>query len=254
MEQNTFARYPRVYLSPFTTNQIHLINPYITALWSLLTPGLGNLMQDRKLKGIILIIWGIVVNTGAKVNLAIMYSISGNFDLAKHAINTRWLLLYLAVYTYSAWDSYRGAVDMNKLYILADREDAPIKPFIINSLDLNFLDKRSPWLAAVWSALMPGLGNLYLHKIIQGLFFVAWTVAVLYFSHGLQAFYFTMIGYFDYAKNIADMQWLLYFPTVYGFQIYDSYVSAVENNKLFEKEQSKWLRDNYQKIGYKMPI
>ncbi|UOF90517.1 hypothetical protein LSG31_22110 [Fodinisporobacter ferrooxydans] len=254
MEQNAFARYPRAYLSEFTTNQLHLKNPYIIAFWSLLTPGLGNLLQDRKLKGLILILWGIVVNTGAKINLAVVHSLTGHFHLAKNVIDTRWLLLYLAVYVYSAWDAYRGTVDMNKLYILADREDAPVKSFVIKALDMNFLDKRNPWLAAAWSSLMPGLGNLYLHKIITGLFFVAWTITVMYFSHGLQAIHFTMIGDFNHAKSIVDAQWLLYIPAIYRFQIYDCYVSAVEFNKLFEKEQSKWLRDHYQKIGFQMPI
>jgi hypothetical protein len=254
LEQNAFARYPRAYLSEFTTSQLHLKNPYIMAFWSLITPGLGNIIQERQLKGLILVIWGIVVNTSAKINLAIVYSLTGQFDRAKQVLDTRWFLLFLAVYVYTVWDAYRGAVDTNKLYILADREDAPIKPFIIKTLDVNFLDKRNPWLAAVWSALMPGLGSLYVHKIIQGLFFVAWTIIVMYFSHILEAIHFTMVGDFYHARSVVNMQWLLYFPAIYVFQIYDCYVSAVESNKLFEKEQSKWLRDNYQKIGFQMPI
>lgn len=254
MEQNALARYPRAYLSEFTTNQLHLKKPNIVAAWSLFSPGLGNLLQDRKLKGLILVVWGIVVNNGAKINLAVWYSLTGHFDAAKHVVNTRWLLLYVAVYVYAAWDAYRGTVDTNKLYILADREDSPIKPFTIKTLDMNFLDKRTPWLAAMWSALLPGLGNLYLHKIIPGMFFVAWTITVAYFSHAMQVIHLTMVGDFTHAKSIVDIQWLLYVPAIYGFQIYDAYVSAVEYNKLFDKAQSKWLRDNYQQKGFKMPI
>lgn len=253
MNQNAFSRYSRAYLSEFTTNQFHLSNPYIVVLWSMLFPGLGNLLKGRKIKGLILILWGLFINTNAKINLALGYSLTGQFTLAKQVIDTRWLLLYFGVYIYASWDSYRGTVDMNKLYILADREDAPITPFTIKTFDINYLDKRNPWLAAAWSALMPGLGNLYLHKIISGLFFVAWTIAVMYFSRVLQAVHLTMIGDFYQAKAIVDLQWLLYFPAIYGFQIYSTYVSAVEYNKLFEKEQSKWLRDHYQKNGFKMP-
>ncbi|WP_163536256.1 hypothetical protein [Gracilibacillus sp. YIM 98692] len=254
MKQNAFSRYSRAYLSEFTTNQLHLRNPYLVALWSFLAPGLGNLLQDRKIKGLILILWGVLVNNCAKINLAMWHSFTGNFHLAKHVIDTRWLLLYIAVYVYSAWEAYRGTVDMNKRYILADREDAPIKPFIIKTWDLNYLDKRNPWAAAAWSSFMPGLGKLYLHKIIIGLFFVAWTIVIMYFSHGLQAIHLTFIGDFIHAKEIINMQWFLYVPAIYGFQIYSCYVSAVEYNNLFEKEQSKWLRDNYQKNGFKMPI
>ena len=254
MKQNTFSRYPRAYLSEFTTNQLHLMNPYIVALWSFLTPGLGNLLHDRVMKGLILILWGLLVNNAAKINLAIGYSFTGDFNSAIHVIDTRWFLLYIAVFIYAIWDSYRGTVDLNKRYILADREDAPIKPFIIKTWDLNYLDKRNPWVSVAWSLLMPGLGNLYLHKIITGLFFIAWSIVVIYFSHALQVIHLTMIGEFNHAKEIIDMQWFLYIPAIYGFQIYSSYVSAVESNKLFEKEQSKWLREHYQKNKFKMPI
>lgn len=254
MNGNANARRTRAYLSEFSTNQIHLRNPWITAFWSLLAPGLGNLRQDRKIRGLTLIIWGIVVDTYAKINLAFAYSLIGHFDIAKKVIDTRWLLLYIAVYVFGVWDGYRGTVDINKLYVLADREDAPLTPFVIKTLDLNFLDKRHPWLAASWSALTPGLGNLYLHKIIQGLFFIAWTIVVMYMSHCLQAIHYTMIGQFQKAKEIIDLQWFLYLPAIYVFNIYDSYVTAIEHNKLFEKEQSKWLRNNYQNQDFKIPI
>lgn len=248
------SRYQRVYLSEFTTNQVHLKNPWIVAFWSLMMPGLGNLMQDRIAKGLILIIWGIFINTSAHINLAGMYSLTGRFSLAKTVIDTKWLLLYVAVYIYAAWDSYRGTVSLNKLYILADREDAPLQTFKIKTLDVNFLDKRSPLLAAAWSALMPGLGNLYLHRIIQGIFFIAWMITIMYFSHCPQAIHYTMVGDFAHAKAILKVQWLIYIPPVYVFQIYDCYIQAVDLNKLFEKAQSKWLRDNYQNHAFKMPI
>ncbi|GMA61226.1 hypothetical protein NZD89_16235 [Alicyclobacillus fastidiosus] len=254
MNQNDYPRRNRAYVSEFSINQIHLRNPWITAAWSALAPGLGNLRQDRKVRGLILIIWGIVVNTSAKINTAIAYSLTGHFDIARKVIDTRWLLLYVAVYVFGLWDGYRGTVDVNKLYVLADREDAPIKPFVIKTLDVNFLDKRHPWVAAAWSALTPGLGTLYLHKIIQGLFFIGWTISVVYMAHCLPAIHYTMIGQFKHARQIMDMQWFLYLPAIYVFNIYDSYVSAVEYNKLFEKEQSKWLRDNYQMPSFKMPL
>lgn len=224
------------------------------AFWSLLSPGLGSIKQDRTLKAFIMIIWGIVVNINAKINLSIVYSFTGQFELAKKVIDTRWLLLYLAVYIYSVWDGFRGTVDINKLYLLADQEDAPLHPFTIKTLDINYLDKRNPWVGAAWSALMPGLGYLYLHKVLTGIFMVVWSIVVIYFSHFLQAVHFTLVGDFDQAKAILDMQWFLFLPSTYSFVIYDCYVTAVEYNKLFEKEQSKYLRDQYQAANFKMPL
>ena len=254
MDRNRISRYPRAYLSPFTTNHIHRRNPLILALWSLFAPGLGNLLQNRLFKGLVLIIWGTVLNTATNINLSMWYSMTGRFELAKAVIHTRWLLLYVAVYVYAVWDSYRGTVMLNQLAILADREGAPLQPIVVKTFDVNFLDKRSPWLAVAWSALTPGLGSLYLHRIISGIFFIAWTITVLYLSHGLQAVHFTMIGRFAAAKSIVDIQWLLYIPAIYGHQMYDAYTGAVEYNKLFEKEQSRWLRDSYQRRDFVMPV
>ncbi|MFD2075871.1 hypothetical protein [Geobacillus jurassicus] len=33
-------------------------------------------------------------------------------------LDERWLMFYVAIYMYGIWDSYRGSVDMNKLYLL----------------------------------------------------------------------------------------------------------------------------------------
>jgi hypothetical protein len=118
LKQNASARYPRAYLSPFTLNQLHLKNPYVVAIWSFISPGLGNLLQNRILKGLILILWQLFINTRAKINLAILYSFKGDFEMAKHVVNKRWLLLYIAVYMYSAWDAYRVTVDINNCQFL----------------------------------------------------------------------------------------------------------------------------------------
>ncbi len=50
------------------------------------------------------------------------------------------------------------------------------------------------------------------------------------------------------------MQWTLYLSSIYSLIFYDAYVSCVENNKLFDKEQSKYLRQNYQNPNFEMPI
>lgn len=254
MKQNEFSRYPRAYVSSLTTNHLRVRNPYLVATWAAFAPGLGNLLQQRIGKGLLLVIWGAVVNLAAHINLALWYSLTGHFELARNTVNTRWLLLYVAVYVYAVWDAYRGTVEMNRLGILADREDAPVKPFVIQQMDINYLDKRSPGLAATWSALGSGLGSLYLHKIFSGIFFIVWTITVFYFSHVLQAIHLTLTGDFEAAKAVVDMQWLLFIPCTYVFGIYDAYVSAVESNALFLKEQSKWLRDDYQQLVFPMPL
>lgn len=254
MNDRISPRRTRAYLSPFTTNQLHLRNPWVVAFFAFSYPGFGNLLLHRYAKAFVLILWELFINEQAHINLGIMYTLQGHFDLAKEVMDERWLIVYLGIYMFAIWDSYRSAIEINRLYILADREDAALQPLRIDAWDMNYLDKREPWLAILWSAIAPGLGHLYVHKVITGVFMFGYTVVILYFSHLPVALKNTMLGDFAQAKAEVDMQWLMYLPSIYLFIIYDAYISAVEMNKLFESEQSQYLRRRYQACDYPMPL
>lgn len=64
---------------------------------------------------------------------------------------------------------------------------------------------------------------------------------------------FTALGLFAQAKAVIDPEWFMYLPSVYGFAVYDAYVNTVEYNRLFEKEQSAFLKNKYQNPMFKMP-
>ncbi|MDB5085691.1 MAG: putative rane protein [Bacilli bacterium] len=243
-------RHYRAKMSTFTVTQIHLSNPWVNTFWAFAFPGFGNLILGMYAKGLLLFGWEIFINTKAKVNLAILYSLLGQFETAKTVLDSSWILLYVGIYVYSMWTSYRTTVELNKLSLLAEREDAPVTPVLMNTWDINFLDKRKPWLSVVWSFLMPGLGHLYVHKFITGAFIMVYTIILVYFSHILQAIHYTMIGDYVNSKTVLDMQWTLYIPSIYAFIAYDAYVAAVEGNKLFAKEQSRFLRENYQSAQF----
>ncbi|XEC95910.1 hypothetical protein AB6A23_04910 [Paenibacillus tarimensis] len=253
MNQSPDHRRSRAALSPITTTQIHLRNPWIVAFFAFSYPGFGNVLLHRYFKAFILILWEIFINHQGNVNLGIMYTLQGQFAQAKDVVDERWLMLYVGIYMYAIWDSYRSTIDINKLYILADREDAPLSSLKMGPAGVNYLDKKNPWVAFAWSAIVPGLGQLYVHKLILGFFIFLYTLAICYFSKLPLAIQYSMTGDFALAKEVVDMQWLLYLPSIYIFILYDAYVSAVEQNKLFEKEQSKFLRQNYQNPGFIMP-
>lgn len=248
------ARRYQAYVGAFNTNQIHLRNPWVAAWWSAAFPGLGHLLIGSNLKGFILFIWELVINVNSNLNLAIIYTFYGDFDKAKAVLEPRWLLLYCAVYICSIWDSYRSTLDINKLYVLAKRENAPIIPFALNIFALNYLDRRNPWLALVWSLLMPGLGPLYAMRVPEGFFILAWAIVTVYFSHFLEAVHYTFYGEFSRAITVLNPEWYLFMPSIYGFSLYESYVLAVEYNKLFKDEQAQFLKRQYQSAQFKMPI
>jgi hypothetical protein len=251
INDNTARRY-KAHVSIVGTTQIHLRNPYIIAWWSAAFPGFGHLLLSKYIRGYVLFIWEVIVNLNANVNLAMIYSFQGNIDMAKDVLNTRWLLMYIPVYLFGIWDSYRTTVDMNKVYILADREDHRFNSFSIGALEINYLDKRNPVLSIIWSLFVPGLGQLYLHRILTSFFVIIWLVIFFYYSHVLEAVSLLFLGELQKATSVLNPEWLLFLPSVYGFAVFDAYMNAVENNKLYEKEQRKHLRKNYQSPGFKI--
>ncbi|WP_096187088.1 hypothetical protein [Evansella halocellulosilytica] len=244
----------KAHVSLLGTTQLHLRNPYVIAWWSAAFPGFGHLLLSKYLRGYSLFIWEILINNMAKINLAIIYSFTGNFGMAKEIIEPRWMLLYLPVYFFSIWDSYRTTVDMNKVFILAERENADISSYSIGALEINYLDKRNPAMAVVWSFLMPGLGQLYVHRIITGIFALGFMILFVYFSNILVAVHVLFLKDIKQATQTLNPQWFLFIPSLIGFSVYDSYVNTVENNKLFESEQRKFLKGKFQHFRVKIPI
>ncbi|HEX6923030.1 MAG TPA: hypothetical protein VF149_04335 [Bacillales bacterium] len=247
------ARRDRAFLSTLGTTQIYLRSPHVVAWWSAAFPGFGHLLMSKYIRGISLFLWEVLINMNAKLNMAMIYSFTGRFEAAKDVLNTRWILLYIPVYLFAIWDCHRTTVDLNKLYLLADHEDANITNFKIETLEINYLDKRKPRIALIWSLLMPGMGQLYIHRILAAFFVLIWWVVLAYFSHFYQSLQLIFLGDFQQATAILNPQWLMFMPSIYGFAAYDAYVNAVENNKLFNKEQRNFLRKAYQDSNFLLP-
>ncbi|MEG6585323.1 hypothetical protein [Dendrosporobacter sp. 1207_IL3150] len=250
--QKEQPRRPKGIMNSLATNFFHLRNPWAIAWWSASYPGFGHISMGNYVTGFLLFFWEMTVNTQGNVNLAILYTFTGRFDMAKEIVNNRWLLLYLSVYIYAIWDSYRLTLQFNQLAILADRHEQTIQPVSISFMEINALDKRSPWAAVAWSVIAPGLGHLYTHRIPTGFFLVIWWMVIAYYSFLFQGVQYTALGLFEEAKAIINPEWLMFLPSIYGFAIYDAYVNTVEFNRLFEKEQAFFLKRKYQSPKFEM--
>lgn len=247
-------RYPIFSISPYSTNITHPRNPWVIAWWSAAFPGFGHLLLGNYIIGFILILWEIFINLQTNVNLGILYSFTGRSDLAKEILDKRELLLYLAVYVFAIWDSFCRTVDANKLYRLSQGESPVIEPVSMCFVEINMLDKKNPWLCSFWSLLMPGLGYIHIHKLVQGFFILIFWIAAVHYSHLLEAVHYTFTGAFAQAAGAADPEWLLFLPSVHIYSIYSSYVFTVELNKFYEKEQARFLKNAYQEAEFDMPV
>ena len=253
-QQTSTVRRSRALVSILGTTQLHLRNPIVVAFWSAIFPGMGHMLLSKHIRGFILFTWEVTVNLLSHINLAIYYTFTFRPELAKQALDTRWLLLYIPMYLFAIWDSHRTATDMNNHFLLAIREDVEIKPFILHPLGINYLDKSPPWVAVVWSMLTPGAGQLLIHRIVVAFFLIGWWIVVVINSNVLPAIHLTLQGSFEQAKQIVSPQWLLNIPSMYFYGIYDAYINAVESNKLFDWEQGKFLRQQYQSASFPMPF
>lgn len=247
------VRRPMVSLSSTTVNLIHRHSPWVMAWWSAAFPGFGQLILGQHFKGFLMILWEVIVNANSQLNVAIMYSLQGEFDRAKAVLDHRWFYLYTPVFIYGIWDSYRTTVSINNLSIMALHENVSIRPMKIDGVGLNYLDRRVPWVAMLWSLLMPGLGQLYIHRLVNGFFILSWWIVIAYYSKIAEATYLTFLGEFAKAKATVDMEWMLFLPSIYGFACYEAYITTVELNKLFRREQTQYVREQYQSPSFPLP-
>lgn len=102
-------------ISIWGTTYIHLRNPYIIALWSVTFPGFGHLLVHKYIRGYLLVVWEIFINQISNLNFAMYYSLIGDMDSAKDVLNVNYVYMYIPLYLYAIWDSYRSCVELNNL-------------------------------------------------------------------------------------------------------------------------------------------
>ncbi|MRG87784.1 hypothetical protein [Salinibacillus xinjiangensis] len=234
------------HLSAFGTTQIHLRNPYIIACWSIAFPGFGHLLLSKYIRGFVLVIWEFFINHNTNLNLAMVYTFMGDIDTAQAVLNVRYMHMYIPVYLFAIWDSYRSTVDLNKLYLLNEKGAPTVKSFTIRPFEINYLDKRNPAIAVFWAMTIPSVGQLYIHRVIAAFFTLIVTVILVHFSHILEAGHYLILGNIEKSTEVLSKQWILYMPSFYFFTIFDSYMNVVENNNLYDAEQKHFLKTHYQ--------
>lgn len=242
-------RYKKGHISVFGINSVYPRPPWIAAWWSAAFPGFGHMFIGKYLHGFILILWELVVNNLSNLNLGMALSFLGRFDEAKEVINMQWGLLYVAVYLFCIWDSYRCAVEIKKSHILAEIEDAPVTPSDVNFFDVVILDKKIPSVGMFWSSFTPGLGQLYGGSTVIGAFILAWWIYVCYKAQAINTILYSLLGDFSRATDIVNWQWFLFLPSMYVFAIYQAYVSVTESNTLYDIEQIRFLRVRSENLG-----
>lgn len=233
------------YISPHMINNIDLKNPYVIAWWSAAFPGFGHLILGHYLLGIILIFHEIIINTLSGLNTAIYFSMIGDIKTAKQALDTRWILAYLAPYVFAIWDCYQKTIQHNEDYLITQQSGYEIVSNNFSVFGLNKLEPKKPITALIWSYLAPAAGHVYINRLSIAIL-IPWFVTVVYLSNLLPAVHYTFVGDFEATRNSINPQWFLYLPSMYGFIAYDAYVHTLEYNKIYKMQLRKFLEIRYQ--------
>ncbi|RKJ39347.1 hypothetical protein D7X33_36765, partial [Butyricicoccus sp. 1XD8-22] len=68
-------------------------------------------------------------------------------------------------------------------------------------------------MAIIWSFFTPGLGQLYIHRVITAIFIMAFMIIFVYFSNILVAVHFLFLGEIEQATGALNPQWFLFIPS-----------------------------------------
>ncbi|MBU9724320.1 MULTISPECIES: hypothetical protein [Bacillaceae] len=256
MEKNKYRKdggqnQPRrriVVSNSLATNSLSYKKPLMVAWWSLAFPGFGHFLLGNHLFGVILVVFEFLINTLSGLNTAIYFSMLGDFQEAKEAIELKYFFVYIPIYIFAVWDSYRKAIELNMdiELTITSKEKFNINPFHLSILEVNSLRKKNTAMTLLWAFIMPPMLYIYIHRFITLVFTAIWWGALLYFTNIMEAVYYSAIGEFSKTKEILDPQWVLNLPSVYTFTIFDVHTKAIENNKMYELEMIHHLRSTYQ--------
>ena len=218
----------------------------MVAWWSAAFPGFGQYMLNQYIRGTLLTLSEVITNTLAHVNEAIVYSLCGKFQMAKSVMQPRWVYGYLIIFLYTIWDSYRGTVTQNKMCHLAELENERLCGVILHPLEIQYLEQKNPFIAAFYSFLFPGLGQLYNHRFGLAFWAMIWWWIYLTFSHAYESMFYLFTGNFAKSISILHPHWLLFMPSVLFGSVYHAFITTIEHNQLYRREQRQHLEEIYQ--------
>ncbi|NYE05932.1 hypothetical protein F4694_002707 [Bacillus niacini] len=84
-------------------------SPYAAAVWSMVLPGFGQMYNKDYIIGFVLLGFEFLINLYSNLNLALVYSFTGDFAQAHSVINYRWGMFYPSLYAFSIWQAYNAA-------------------------------------------------------------------------------------------------------------------------------------------------
>lgn len=87
--------------------------------------------------------------------------------------------------------------------------------------------------AILWSIALPGFGQILNKQIIKGILFITLEFLVNVFSNFNTAIMLSFLGDFEGAAKAVNYQWLMFYPCLYFFAMWDAHRSATQNTSRY---------------------
>ncbi|SMQ69405.1 hypothetical protein SAMN05444673_1755 [Bacillus sp. OV166] len=95
------------------------------------------------------------------------------------------------------------------------------------------MKKMSKLEAVLWNIAFPGFSQLLMGQYIKGILFVALEVMINAKSHFNMGIMLSFLGEIDRAHAVLNYQWLMFYPCVYMFSMWDGYRSAMPKEEKY---------------------
>lgn len=87
--------------------------------------------------------------------------------------------------------------------------------------------------AVLWNIAFPGFSQLLVGQYVKGILFVILEFLMNVFSRFNQAIMYSFLGEIDQAEAVTNYQWLMFYPCVYMFSIWDAYRFAMPSDEKY---------------------
>ncbi|MBU3568869.1 hypothetical protein IUK39_01550 [Priestia aryabhattai] len=81
----------------------------------------------------------------------------------------------------------------------------------------------------LWSIALPGFGQLLNGQLIKGLTFIFLEFLINTKSSFNHAILYSFLGQIDKAYEVVNYQWLMFYPCVYMYAMYDAYKYSIKS-------------------------
>lgn len=96
---------------------------------------------------------------------------------------------------------------------------------------------KSPYAAMLWSCVLPGFGQFYNKDYMIGAVLIGLEFLVNLNSNLNLSLIDSFIGDANSAHHVIDYRWALFYPSLYGYAIWQAFNAAIaNNNKMIGKD------------------